>query len=770
MRQVNSRFDTIWKSGDYTGDNAPRGRITVQRPRMRLWTYSMMSTFRRVEMPKQGVPSFNPYPAGIDPTRGDPVTNTYADYLFSAPGRPTELPNVKSISWTRSVDVDTAECTIEFWNTRPLKVGEKPLPGELLDQPGFYSPGRGSTPFSSRWGHKSNPWTNLLMPDNIIRTYEGYGTDSAEGIDIGGVGYVAPEKDTKLVQTGVWMIDEVSLSAAGTLSVTCRDLGRLLIDHQSMVPVVPQDFYPVTFRDWSDKVLVLTEREEIINSVQALPLPFWHLGSGNDNWPESAYIGARVHGHSSTHAFDGDPNTFWLSVGNPKQSYRSAYEYVDIGTPNTTVSQVRFSTVKTNYVAYVSVKVAGQWIPGTTMPYRRDGRGRYEEGVPYVASAGPLGGENDHIIEFGPVENVEMVRLWLGNTQDFGLPGEKWRAALREVALFGPQPVQDRRIVTESTQAALKPGPTGSNPGHTRDFTDIVKLFCAWAGLYWPSTGYLYHSDGEQVSVRPSRPDTAVLGAEATGRVWGDFQETGAAPPVEIAATVWDKKSLMDGIKYLADMVGFFFALDETGAVQWRMPNIWTRGNWIGGLSPNPGRTQAVVTIDERQVIFGLNAKINSRAVREGVFVANPTGAFAALSGGYNPNPTGLRRIGGWTDQNFASIDEAKVMADLIAVRQLFTYREDQIEIPANPAIQIDDQVRVFERVTSEGYYHYVKGIQSTLDLLTGQWTYTLQTHWLGDDPNSNWIFDSSTLSSVTRRYVDSLVNGAFNSRSGKKI
>jgi hypothetical protein len=51
--------------------------------------------------------------------------------------------------------------------------------------------------------------------------------------------------------------------------------------------------------------------------------------------------------------------------------------------------------------------------------------------------------------------------------------------------------------------------------------------------------------------------------------------------------------------------------------------------------------------------------------------------------------------------------------------------------IPANPAIQIDDQVRIFERVTDETFFHYVTGITSAYDAETGKGEYTLRpTGW----------------------------------------
>jgi len=764
MRRVPEHFEKLWQAGDFSGPNKATRRVTIQRPLMRLDSFELMTTYRRVSAVYGAVPSSNPYPSGIDPTKGERVTQTYADYLFTAPGAPMELPNVSSISWTRSVDVDTAQATIEFWNNQPLPVGQRPKNGEL-DQPGYFSPGRGTSPFSSRWDHKPNDWTGLLMPDNILRTYEGWGSDNPESAGIGGDGYVPPEKDSRLVLTGVWIIDSVEMTALGSVVVTARDPGRLLLDHSAMIPVIPDDFYPVTFKDWGDKVTVLSKRQEDYRATQVDRVNATHRGSGNDLWPESAYTGAKVYGHSSTHALDGKQQTYYLSVGNPSPGYRSAYEYVDVNV-DATISEVRFTTVKSGYNAYVSIKTRDGWVNGKTMPYRRDGRGRYEEGVPYVASKGGLKGEGTHTISFKPVERATMVRLWLGNLPNFGLPGAKYRAGIREIQVWGPRAVTRKRTVVDSNQVGLTPGPAGSNPGRCQDYTDIVKLFCAWAGLYWPQGGYEAMSDGSIRALSPKKPDR-VLGAGVQGRVWGDFQATGTAPVAEIVASAFDKKTLMDGVRYVADILGFGFWFDETGAAQWRLPNIWGRGNWINGTASSPGRTNEVVTIDERKTIIGLSATIQSANVREGVFVANPVGKFAAMVPGYNPNPTGLRRVGGWTDQHFESVDEARVMADLVTVRQLFRYRQDRITIPAHPAIQIDDQVRIFERVTSEGYYHYVQGISSQNDAQNGQWTYTLQTHWLGDDPNGKWAFDKSALSSVTIAHVDALQGGTEYVRAG---
>jgi hypothetical protein len=86
------------------------------------------------------------------------------------------------------------------------------------------------------------------------------------------------------------------------------------------------------------------------------------------------------------------------------------------------------------------------------------------------------------------------------------------------------------------------------------------------------------------------------------------------------------------------------------------------------------------------------------------------------------------------------------------------TYRQSTITIAANPAIQIDDQVKIYEKITSDTYFHYVNGITSNHDLSTGKWTYDLSTQWLGTDPNTKqWVVDKYKMATVTREYLKNL-------------
>jgi hypothetical protein len=731
MRDMPTGMEQIWRSGDYTGDRRPIGRVTVQHPMMKLHTYHLQSTFRPLVPSSSGTNSILTSPS-IDPVHGRAVTDIYANYLFNSPAAPKELPNVKSIKWSRTTDTDTGQCTIELWNTRPLAIGETPADGDL-DYPGYYTPSRGLTTFSKRWGQEANEWANMLLPDNILRTYEGYGCNP----------YAVPELDAHLVITGLWKIDTVEFRADGTITVTCRDMASLLIDQMVFPPVIPPDFYPPDWQNWDGTFRIgTTSAKETRLSVRA-------THSSNEPWIGSGNIA----GHKLANAFDGSPSSYWLSIGNVSPSRRFAYEWVECSVKKQSVNKVRFKTVKDGYTAYVSVKVGGVWQGAHSIDYHRDGIGMNGGDIPYVASA-PVRNTDEWEIQFREYKNVEAVRLTLGNLQYFpGYGTYNYRAGISDVKVYGP--VGGGNAILKG----LTPGPAGANPGRYSDYTDIIKLLCCWGGLFWPGKdGYLYDSAGTQHAVVPTQVDAAVLGPD-TGRAWGDFMDTGTNGPNPLGVDTFDKKSLMDGVKAIQDIIGYTFFIDATGGVQWRLPNIYSPGNWLTGMSASPGRTTRMYTIDEAQTLQDMSSTLDSSNVRDAIFVGNALSSVGAVVPGFNPNPTGLRRVAGWTDQGFSSQEEATVMADMITVRQLFSYRTNNVVIPGFPAIDIDDQVRLVERTTSEGWVHYVKGISSELDMTTGHWNYTLQTHWMGDRTYSRWIFDPGHLKPITGTYLQNINN-----------
>lgn len=291
--------------------------------------------------------------------------------------------------------------------------------------------------------------------------------------------------------------------------------------------------------------------------------------------------------------------------------------------------------------------------------------------------------------------------------------------------------------------------------------THIVKWVLAWAGWYWPNhetrQDFIKNGSGGKDFYTYAQGDPAL----PKGRVWGDFMRAGTAGVEDLTVDMFDKKPLMDIINYVRDLLGFVFFIAEDGAAVWRMPNLWSLGNYRNpyrlqkrGLAP---RTTEIVTIDERETLWAYSTTLDSTNIRERIFVGNVVGGVGTVIKGFNPYPIGLRRTAGWTDQNFKTKRETRVMADMISARSMFKYKTSQATIPGYPKIQIDDQIRIFERVTNETYYHYVLGIKSSLNMEEGEWTYDLQTHWLGERPQDAWVVDVEELDSATRQYLSAL-------------
>lgn len=91
------------------------------------------------------------------------------------------------------------------------------------------------------------------------------------------------------------------------------------------------------------------------------------------------------------------------------------------------------------------------------------------------------------------------------------------------------------------------------------------------------------------------------------------------------------------------------------------------------------------------------------------------------------------------------SKEEQELMAELIALHLWFARRLGQVSMLGNPGIEIDDQVRIFERVTAETYIHYVRAISSAMDVESGVYTMTLTTSWLGSEDDT-WAITANNV------------------------
>lgn len=201
------RINEIWNNGIFVGDKRPVSRITIQRVSL------------------------------IDhPTKA----RLYRSMLMAQPSLAVELPNIKSIEIQRNASQDVASATIVFFNTNPLPVGATAVDEEDIDQKGYYTFNRGTGP--NPWNYTTNEWINFLVPDRFLRTYQGYGIDET----------VKPHLDVNLLQTGTWLIDDVDFGTDGLITVTCRDIGGVLVDQHIYPPVVIKEQYPLIFQPYAD--------------------------------------------------------------------------------------------------------------------------------------------------------------------------------------------------------------------------------------------------------------------------------------------------------------------------------------------------------------------------------------------------------------------------------------------------------------------------------------------------------------------------------------
>ena len=709
MRTIDGDTAAAWQSGDYVGANKPMQRATI------------------AHLQNLIVPVTH-----VDPNTGLTVEDVYSSVLFGQYDQPVELPNIKSITWTKGVDMDASTMTMVLYNQAALPLGDQPQLNNDFELAGFYTPSRGTGGGATRWGYATNPWQGRIVPDEIMRTYEGYGYNPSVG----------PEEDPRMYPTGVWRIDDVDFNTDMTITITARGIESVLIDQILMPPIVPFSQHPLIYTGYH-----LVANADAESGAVTWVNPTYSTDSGRP------YVGqgGTVYGHHGSDAFDNNDATYWLSIGNARPDQGYSFEYVEGSWPNEDCSAVKVKVWGGPYTMYVSVFSAGKWQGASTIPYDPHNPASAPNGsnIPFVVSVN-IGSETELVVNFAkPYPKTTKVRVTFTNLYNSRIGVYPFRAGVRHFQAS----VSSVTMVSGGTHTE----------GNYGDFTDIVKKLLAWGGFYWPRDSALAvqtETDGTVV-LKEAPSDDVVLGK---GRVWGDFLESGTysagrlpdgtSVAVSIGIDVWEKKPIHDGITYVRDLLGFVFFIDDTGGAVFRMANIWALGNWVGDTAVDVGRTSAIIDVDETQVITKLDAKLSSRAVRESVFIGNIAGKFGAISTGFNPNPTGLRRVGGWTDQAFASDEECQVMADLTTLRMYFQYRTDQVEIAGYPGIQIDDQVRLWERTSNETFVHYVSAITMAWDLESGKYTYTLTTYWLGDTAFDNWAFKPSDFSAATQAYL----------------
>lgn len=714
MKEVDPETTAAWQGAFKGGTTRPMQRATIQKLDIGLYPYDFAGR------------GMTPY------TDAKTRSGVLASAMFNQPHVPIELPNIKSIRWTKSIDSDSATCQLVLWNTEIVPLGEVPTgaDAEAIGRPGYFTFNRGaSAESSSLWGYSANGWQDLIVPDRVIRTYEGYGFDANE----------IPENDPNMYPSGVWLIDDVSFTADGLITVECRDMARLLMDQLMFPPVVPWAYYPLFFEPYKNvnnpDIVTTSEVDKWFNPNYDTDSNIPYIGRGFTDGPR-AYVDGNggVLGHYGKHAFDGSNKTYWMSVGN-NPTWSSAFEYIQGKFSARTISAVRFKAWGGAYHYYISVFADGEWKGKAIIPYKA----RVVDtnaNIKFV-KGGRIAKNEDLTVKLPKdYPNATKIRITFSDLYDSGIGEYQYRAGVYDIDVYAST------TSTKTTDGGYH------LEGNYGDYTDIIKILLGWGGFFWPNDATQTLSDGSTIPTPPATEDPVM----PYGRIWGDFEQTGTAGKVTLDIPIWDKKPLMDGVSYVRDVIGFIFYIDESGGAVWRSPNVWSIGNYVWGRSR---RSAEFVTINEAETLNSLNVKLSSRNVRDRVFVSNLDGKTGAVAAGYNPFPSNIRRVAGWTDQNFESTPECQVMADLITIRQAFKYRMDTVVIPGNPAIQIDDQIKILERTSNETYLHYVREITSDWDSASGKWTYSIGTHWLGESPFDRWAFDPAQLSADTRAYLN---------------
>jgi hypothetical protein len=316
--------------------------------------------------------------------------------------------------------------------------------------------------------------------------------------------------------------------------------------------------------------------------------------------------------------------------------------------------------------------------------------------------------------------------------------------------------------------------------GNIDDYSDIVKDLAAWCGF----TAYS-ESEPETITEFKNRPP-----------VWGNIERTGIFSDTRLPGDRWDRRTALDCINQVKQIVGYNFFIDDRGGIRFESPNWWQAGNfdedggqiavmydenndfvrvykdtpaydYSTGLGETwqdfldrEGAENFIPEVHEGVNMMGYSATLDgSSYVSEIIIGADqpdfrtpdaqnsfvrfiPENSVSSIrldsNGGEVPALRNINRVAAWVDNYFINPIEQQTMAELINLQIWFNQRIGSISMVGNPNIGMNDQIRVVERNTSETYIHYVRGVSSSMDLDTGSYVMNLSTNRLGDD--SNWV------------------------------
>lgn len=745
------------------GDRRPQGRITVSKNTVR---------------------------GHLSQSRG----GIWRNVLFQSPHDREPHVIVKSIQINRTIDDDAASCTIVLVNDDPMSTAPQGL--DTSGRPGYWTPGRGvdkpavrqksafdavdpDGEYPTDWQYPAqdehgleNTTTegdlrkrfdakflkNLFLPNRVVKTWQGYGSlnldENGEQRLPDDPLYVNCREDELLNLTGVWLINRVSISQDGYITLECSDLGKLLIKQIVYPPMLPMDRFPLVYCPIHEES---GEKGGLGKDISG-----GYISCSNDPWYGK---GASVYGHRPQHAFDGRPDSYWLSVGNSGPTRDYSFEWIQTPTGGNEINEVVLNLIGGNYVIFVSVMENGSWQGSEVVPYNPNASAAHPNGanIKYVSRVtasnlpkDPLGGPGYSVIKLPRTFKADQVRVCFTNLWDSNLGPYQYRAGVREFRVRWNRP------------DTYEPSNRGK-AGAIDSWADAVKELLGWSGFTWYANPLYY----------PNVPPDPLLGRDrATGvplRIWGDFERV-PAPKECSAPDQFLNKSFMEAINTIKDWLGCIFFIDESGGAVFRLPNIYDGGNFVHDPTATTDRLflrrQWPIEFHENANLVDYTLVFDDSELRSEILViggfpdqVGSTEANSPVLGGVllqegvagldDSDPTteidfkeilaGQYRLMVPPSENtkgFTTEEECQRMAELTALFILFTYRRGQLSAPCHPGLQLDDQIRVFNRVTNETNVQYVSGISTMMDLDEGVYTMDLDVHWLGGDPDSDWFFD----------------------------
>jgi hypothetical protein len=289
VRNVPAIWDTWNAGGPFVGDTRPATRVTVEPSWLLRMTGSVLGTWNR----------------------GPARWYQDQDHDFSLE---VELPNVVSVNISRGIDADAGSCDIALENVITAALGDPEVPpGQFGTVGAFTFDHGGAQDAKARWQQVPNQWSNVLVPNALIRTYQGFGGHTKAVADA-----VA---DGNIILNGVWLVDDVSIGTDGTLSVKCRDMAKLLIDQQLFPPLVPENLYPLLYKRWDIRTTAIPPDQVVEDYC------YWSVYGQWDPMISKLYDTANGW-HSSTDEYYGQYNT-WATGHPPAEAFDMSFEPAD---------------------------------------------------------------------------------------------------------------------------------------------------------------------------------------------------------------------------------------------------------------------------------------------------------------------------------------------------------------------------------------------------------------------------------------------------------